>query len=167
MATGDRVFAVNQLQDLYLDARYEKQLHRTSPNALPVPTTFKEDIGFTTCSTIDDVIKHQHPMLVHPTTNTVPSESDEATKFASGPDLPGGFLGFSPGLRGFKGPPAKSSRSKIDGRGWGGRNGLAGDRKRETGGEGGRRTNRKISAGAGSSKKVALLMSVRAKAPRK
>ncbi|GBP05473.1 hypothetical protein EVAR_2990_1 [Eumeta japonica] len=28
--------------------------------------------------------------------------------------LPYGFLGFSPGSRGFKGPPAKSSQSKID-----------------------------------------------------
>ncbi|GBP87888.1 hypothetical protein EVAR_63827_1 [Eumeta japonica] len=32
---------------------------------------------------------------------------------ASGPDLPNSFLGFSPGPRGFKGPPAKS-KSKID-----------------------------------------------------
>ncbi|GBP73203.1 hypothetical protein EVAR_54937_1 [Eumeta japonica] len=30
------------------------------------------------------------------------------------PDLPYGFLGFSPGPRGFKRPPAKSSQSKID-----------------------------------------------------
>ncbi|GBP42237.1 hypothetical protein EVAR_29834_1 [Eumeta japonica] len=30
------------------------------------------------------------------------------------PDLPYGFLGFSPGPRGFKGPPAKSNQSKID-----------------------------------------------------
>ncbi|GBP73983.1 Lariat debranching enzyme [Eumeta japonica] len=33
----------------------------------------------------------------------------------AGPDLPYGFLGFSPGPRGFKGPPAKSSQTKIDG----------------------------------------------------
>ncbi|GBP38378.1 hypothetical protein EVAR_36331_1 [Eumeta japonica] len=31
-----------------------------------------------------------------------------------GPDLPYGFLGFSPGPCGFKGPPDKSSQSKID-----------------------------------------------------
>ncbi|GBP55334.1 hypothetical protein EVAR_43089_1 [Eumeta japonica] len=31
-----------------------------------------------------------------------------------GPDLPYGFLGFSPGPRGFKGPPAKSSQAKKD-----------------------------------------------------
>ncbi|GBP03209.1 hypothetical protein EVAR_2644_1 [Eumeta japonica] len=30
------------------------------------------------------------------------------------PDLLYGFLGFSPGPRGFKGPPAKSTQSKID-----------------------------------------------------
>ncbi|GBP83695.1 hypothetical protein EVAR_57095_1 [Eumeta japonica] len=33
---------------------------------------------------------------------------------AHGPDLPYGFLSFSPGPRGFKGPPAKSSQSEID-----------------------------------------------------
>ncbi|GBP24364.1 Venom carboxylesterase-6 [Eumeta japonica] len=32
----------------------------------------------------------------------------------AGPALPYGFLGFSPGPRGFKEPPAKSSQSKID-----------------------------------------------------
>ncbi|GBP28374.1 hypothetical protein EVAR_102944_1 [Eumeta japonica] len=32
----------------------------------------------------------------------------------TGPDLPYGFLGFSPGPRGCQGPPAKSNQSKID-----------------------------------------------------
>ncbi|GBP24347.1 Dimethyladenosine transferase 2, mitochondrial [Eumeta japonica] len=39
-------------------------------------------------------------------------EKDEKDNI--GPNLPYGLLGFSPGPRGFKGPPAKSSQSKID-----------------------------------------------------
>ncbi|GBP90818.1 hypothetical protein EVAR_66001_1 [Eumeta japonica] len=31
-----------------------------------------------------------------------------------GPDLPYGFLGFSPGPHGLEGPPAKLSQSKMD-----------------------------------------------------
>ncbi|GBP56063.1 hypothetical protein EVAR_43825_1 [Eumeta japonica] len=40
--------------------------------------------------------------------------TDERSRTNIGPDLPYGFLGFSPGPRGFKAPPAKSSQSKID-----------------------------------------------------
>ncbi|GBP06942.1 Transient receptor potential cation channel protein painless [Eumeta japonica] len=40
---------------------------------------------------------------------------DDYDDIEQGPDQPYGFLGFSPGPRGFKGPPANSSQSKIDG----------------------------------------------------
>ncbi|GBP59952.1 hypothetical protein EVAR_89023_1 [Eumeta japonica] len=45
---------------------------------------------------------------------TVDRPASSQQVWIAGPDLPYAFLGFSPGLRGFKGPSAKSSQSKID-----------------------------------------------------